>query len=119
MTGRDDGGLGKEQWGVVSATLGHVEVVADMSWGLVDTRVLRVRSEGADFVVKAAGACNHHIGREINAHETATNPLLRTDSCSRLVAADREHNILITTFVPGSLVEGTSAELSRGPQAGR
>jgi thiamine kinase-like enzyme len=103
-------GLSPAQIEVVGVALGDVTLVADMSWGQVDTRVLRVRSGGSDYVVKAAGSGNHHIAREISAHESATGPLLRHGWCARLVAADRDANVLITTFLPGALVEGTPGE---------
>lgn len=106
-------GLSTDQRDFVASVLGDdVEFVSDMSWGQVDTRVLRVMSGATSFVVKAAGHGNHHIGREISAHETRTGPLLSRDLCGRLVAADRKSNALITTFVPGELVEGTPAELA-------
>lgn len=112
MSGWDSGLLSDAQRRFVSSHLVTPELVSDMSWGQVDTRVLHVRDGATEFVVKAAGGGNHHIGREISAHENATAPLLRIDRCSRLVAADRAANVLVTTFVPGDLVEGTSAELS-------
>ncbi|ODT25742.1 MAG: aminoglycoside phosphotransferase [Microbacterium sp. SCN 69-37] len=94
-----------------------LDLVSDMSWGQVDTRVLRVMAGTEHFVVKAAGPSNHHIGREISAHETATGPLLSRDLCARLVGVARGSNILVTTFVRGELVEGTPAELSPEVQA--
>lgn len=107
-------GLSTAQLEVVERTLGDVTLVADMSWGQVDTRVLRVRRHDTDYVVKAAGPRNHHIGREISAHETATAPLVQRGWCARLVAADRDAHVLISTFVPGDLVEGTPGEHEAG-----
>lgn len=107
-------GLTTAQLDLVASAVGDVTVVADMSWGQVDTRVLRVRAGGSDYVVKAAGPANHHIGREISAHETATAPLVQRGWCARLVAADRDARVLITTFVPGDLVEGTPGEHDPG-----
>lgn len=107
------GKLSRGQRDFVRTQLGdEIELVSDMSWGLVDTRVLHVQAGAEHFVVKAAGPDDHHIGREITAHESATGALLSQDLCARLVAADRESNILITTFAPGTLVEGTAAERS-------
>lgn len=106
-------GLSARQHDFVVTVLGNdIELVSDMSWGQVDTRVLRVMVRANHFVVKAAGSGNHHIGREITAHETATGPLLSRNLCAQLVAADRESNALITTFVPGELVEGRPDEFS-------
>lgn len=95
----------------VDVHLGEAELVDDMSWGQVDTKVLHVRAGGEDFVVKSAGLQNHHIGREITAHESFTAALVSLDRTGRLIAADRSLNVLITTYQPGSLVEGTTHEL--------
>lgn len=104
-------GLSTDQRDFVVSVLGEdLELISDMSWGQVDTRVLRMTAAAKDFVIKAAGPGNHHVGREIRARETRTAPLLSQDLCGRLVAADRERNVAITTFVPGELVEGTQAE---------
>lgn len=112
MASWDDGALTPGQRAVVEAVLGTVELVEDMSWHQVDTRVLRVRTERGEFVVKAAGEGNHHIGREIAAHESVTAPLVRLGACGILVVADRAHNVLVTTYLPGMLVEGTAVEHS-------
>ncbi|MGM1018421.1 MAG: phosphotransferase family protein [Actinomycetota bacterium] len=111
VTEWDDGLLGEIGREFVELHLEEPELVADMSWGQVDTTVLRVRACQDDFVVKAAGLGNHHIGREITAHESFTAPLVRIGRTGRLVAADRTRNILITSFQQGDLVEGTSHEL--------
>lgn len=81
-----------------------------MSWGLVDTKVLRVRDGDRDVVVKAAGQANHHIGREITAHESYTGPLVELARTGRLIAADRASNVLIMEYQAGELVEGTPNE---------
>ena len=49
-------------------------VVADLSWGLVDTVVLHVRGRDGDVIVKAAGPADRDIGREIAAHRSWTGP---------------------------------------------
>ncbi|MDO5645278.1 MAG: phosphotransferase [Dermabacter sp.] len=81
-----------------------------MSWGLIDTRVLHVRAGGRDLIVKAAGPANHHIGREITAHESWTAPLVRAGRAGALVAASREANVLVVEYQEGELVEDTPAE---------
>lgn len=118
MASWDDGALTPGQRAVVDAALGPagptdtVELVDDMSWHQVDTRVLRVRTQRGEFVVKAAGDANHHIRREIAAHEGVTAPLVRLGACGILVVADRAHNVLVTTYLRGVLVEGTAVEHS-------
>ncbi|MBG6192491.1 hypothetical protein IWX64_003465 [Arthrobacter sp. CAN_A212] len=112
MTSWDLELLDKEQSEYVARQLGAPVVIEDLSWGLVDTKVLHVRAGDRDFVVKAAPLTNHHIGREITAHETYTEPLVRLARTGQLVAADRAANILISTYQPGTLVEGTSYEFA-------
>lgn len=86
-------------------------LVEDMSWGLVDTRVLHVATSDGHFVVKSAGPGNHHIGREISAHESATTELVSLGLTGRLVASDRARHIVITTYLDGRLADGTPFEL--------
>lgn len=112
MTHWDDGLLGDEQSAWVARRLDAPALVEDLSWGLVDTKVLRVRAGGRDYVVKAAGRGNHHIGREITAHEAFTEPLVRLGRTGALVAADRVLNVLLVVYQPGVLVEGTPHEFA-------
>lgn len=84
------------------------ELVADHSWGLVDTAVLQVRHTGGDAVVKASPGGSHHLDREITAHEQMLAPL--AGSVPRLLYAARGQSVLATEFVPGTLVLGTAAE---------
>ena len=52
-----------EEW------LPGAEVVADLSWNQVETVVLRVRHGRRELIVKASGDADHHLGRELDAHE--------------------------------------------------
>jgi Ser/Thr protein kinase RdoA (MazF antagonist) len=106
----DQGLLDKTQAAFVERHLGVPALVEDMSWGLVDTHVLHVRTGDQDFVVKAAGPDNHHIPREITAYESYTARLARSGRAARLVTSDRATNLLITEYQPGVLVEGTPFE---------
>ena len=108
----DVGLLDETQAKFVLQYLTDPRIIHDMSWGLVDTKVLHVRDGGRDVVVKAAGPAGHHIGREITAHESYTRPLVERDRTGRLIAADRAANVLITEYQTGELVEGTSYEFS-------
>ncbi|ANW67806.1 aminoglycoside phosphotransferase [Mycobacterium sp. djl-10] len=83
-----------------------------MSWDLVDTAVLDLDSGRGRIVVKAAGAGNRHIGREITAYEGFTTVLERTRRASQLLHHDRDANILAIRFLKGSLVEGSDAEFA-------
>lgn len=104
--------LDAEQCAFVERHLGAPVMIRDLSWELVDTKVLHVRAGDGDFVVKAAPRTNHHIGREITAHETFTEPLVALSRTGQLVAADRAVNTLIVTYQPGDLVEGTAHEFA-------
>ncbi len=110
-------GLSDEQRDLVRGWLGEVELVAEHGWGLVDTVVLQVRSQGRDLTVKAAGPTNHHVGREIDAHERWTGPLLDEDRAPRLVHADRDANVLVASWLPGELAQDGPAQ--HDPEAHR
>ncbi|RIK17142.1 MAG: aminoglycoside phosphotransferase [Acidobacteria bacterium] len=103
-------GLTPEQRDLVVGWLGEPELVSEHSWGLVDTVVLRVRAAGRDLTVKAAGPANHHIGRELDAHERWTGPLLDGDRAPRLVHADRGARVLVATWLPGDLAQDGPAQ---------
>lgn len=115
------GRLSEQQAGFVESWLGEPTLVEDFSWGLVDTVVLHLRTDAADVIVKAGGRGNHHIGREITAHERFTAPLAELGAAARLIAASREANLLATEYLEGQLVEGGPAEfeLQVHEQAGR
>ncbi|QFG70159.1 phosphotransferase [Ornithinimicrobium pratense] len=80
-----------------------------MSWGLVDTVVLHLRTHVGEVVVKSSGPTNHHIGREIAAHRDWTGPWLDGERVNRLLHAHGEQNFICLTSVPGNLVQGTPA----------
>lgn len=103
--------LDAAQSAFVERTLGKTQLIEDMSWGLTDTKVLRIRTDGNDFVLKAAGPGTHHIGREISAYEKYTAPLALHERTGELVAADRASNALIVSYQRGVSVEDTAGEL--------
>lgn len=103
-------GLDHTQHDLVRSWLSDAELVSEHSWGLVDTVVLRVRADGQDLTVKAAGPGNHHVGREIDAHERWTGPLLEGERAPRLLHADREAHVLVTTWLPGDLAQDGPAQ---------
>jgi len=80
-------------------------VVADLSWGLVDTVVLHLRTARGDVVVKAAGPENHHIRREVDAHRSWTAPWLASGSVGRLLEAAEDAVMLAVGYLPGELVQ--------------
>ncbi|MFT4042727.1 MAG: phosphotransferase [Gordonia sp. (in: high G+C Gram-positive bacteria)] len=104
------GRLTQAQSANIDRWLPGVGLHADLSWGLVDTVVFDVISERGRFVIKAAGPNNHHIGREITAHQGFTRPLVETGHAAQLEYHDRTCNLLVTRYVEGSLVMGSAAE---------
>ncbi|MCW2639010.1 MAG: aminoglycoside phosphotransferase, partial [Dactylosporangium sp.] len=71
-------------------------VVRDHSWGLVENTVLEVEFGSERYIVKADGESNHHIARELDAHEKWLAPWVATGRAPRLVAGDRTAKILVT-----------------------
>jgi hypothetical protein len=53
---------------------------------------------------------NHHIARELDAHEKWLAPWVATGRAPRLVAGDRTAKILVTEFLAGELVLGSRAQ---------
>lgn len=100
--------LTARQLGLLRDWLGEWSIVTDHSWPLQDTTVLRVRTTDGDLVVKASET-SHHIGREIEAHVRVLNTL-HDHRFPHLHHADREAGLLVTEWIPGTLVEGTRAE---------
>lgn len=101
--------LAPRQRALVDAWLPGLEVEADMSWGLVETTVLRARVGDRAVVVKAGGASDHHIEREIRAHREWTGPWVRRGRAARMLHADVDAKVLVTEYLPGTLVQGTAA----------
>ena len=79
-------------------------VEADLSWGLVDTVVLRVRAGDRVLTVKAGGETDSHIGREITTHERWLGPWTAIGRAPVLVHGDRAARVLVATHLPGHLV---------------
>lgn len=103
-------GLTPAQVDLVLSWFPDAGLVADHSWGLTDTVVLRLRAAGADVVVKAGASGNHHIGREITAHEQWVGVWTRAGRAPELLHAAREQRVLATAYLPGRLVQGGPAE---------
>lgn len=108
--------LTHEQERVLAGWLGPWSLVSDLSWPLQDTRVLRVRSERGEHIVKAARSgrpVSHHFTREIDAH-LGTLARLRSAEDDVPVPAlehhDRGLGLIVTGYLPGSLVLGSAAE---------
>jgi hypothetical protein len=98
--------LSAAQCDLLAEWLGAWELIADYSWPLQDTTVLRVKSADGDFIVKASET-SHHPLREILAHERIGG---LGDLVPQLVRSSSENRMLVTRYLPGVLVEGTAAE---------
>lgn len=106
----DGGTLTARQSELVAAWCGEPELIEDLSWGLTDTTVLRIRSRGKDLIVKAGGPDNHHLGREIMAHTSFTGPLVESGRAATMLHASINEALLVAGYLPGVLVEGTPDE---------
>jgi hypothetical protein len=100
-------GLGRltaAQRALVDAWLPDAAVVADLSWNQVETVVLRVRQGDRELIVKAAGDGDHHLGRELDAHEGGfVGVWSRQGRAARLLHADRAARVLVLEWLPGEL----------------
>ncbi|ROR36561.1 phosphotransferase family enzyme [Curtobacterium sp. JUb34] len=105
-----DTGLDDDQIAFVFRTLPDAVLVADDSWGLLDTRVLHVVAGDDSYTVKASGQDNTHFPRELEAHRTVTDALRTAGDAGALVSADEGHRVLVLERVPGHLALGTADE---------
>ena len=92
-----------------------------MSWNLVDTVVLEADTGHGRVVIKAAGALDHHLGREITAFEGYTACLAHSGQAAHLLHQDRAAKLLVLSYLEGNLVQGSPDELAIDThlQAGR
>ncbi|WP_254703542.1 hypothetical protein [Pseudarthrobacter sp. C4D7] len=102
--------LSAQQAKLVETWLPGVQLVSDLSWDLSDTAVLEVESGQRRHIVKAGGPANHHIGREMRAHQSWVHVLSLQNRAPRLVHADGPANVLVSEYLEGCVVEGMDAE---------
>lgn len=102
--------LSMRQAELVETWLPGVRLLNDLSWNIVDTAVLEVEHERRRYIVKAGSPSNHHIEREIEAHQSSIHVLARRNRAPKLIHSDRVLNILMTEYLEGCPVEGTEAE---------
>lgn len=101
--------LDQRQRALLGEWIPGADLVEDLSWGLVESAVLHVRSNERDLIVKAGGPNNHHIAREISAHAVIT-PLIEEGRAAFLRSADAERRIMVLDYLQGSLVDDGEAE---------
>ncbi|MDV6270817.1 phosphotransferase [Rhodococcus globerulus] len=104
------GRLNNDQADHIARWLPHARLRSDLSWNLLDTVVFDVDSDHGRFVIKAGGPTNHHMGREIAAHQGFTECLARTGHAPQLIHYDRTSNLLVTRYLDGSLALGSESE---------
>ena len=102
--------LRPQQRALLARWLPDATVLADLSWGLVETTVLDVASSEGRCIVKAGGRDDHHIGRELRAHREWVRPWVATGRAPQLLFGDDAEKLLVTRYLPGTLVEGTGAQ---------
>ena len=90
---------------LLEAWLPGAVVVKDHSWGQVQTTVIEIIHDGLRLAVKAGGAADHHIAREVHAHLNWLRPW--TDRAPALIRFDVEAKLLVTRWLPGELVVAT------------
>jgi hypothetical protein len=100
--------LSSQQRALVELWLPNASVERDHSWGLVETTVLEMTHAGSRFIVKAGGARDHHIERELHAHLHWLSPWTSTGRAPKLVHGSAEAKLLVTTYLPGELVLGSA-----------
>lgn len=105
-------GLDDAQVAFVRSTVPGAVVVADESWGLLDTHVLHVAGDRHDVTVKASGPSNSHFPRELLAHRRWTAPLVASGDTGALLAVDESLRVLVIERVPGHLALGSTDEHS-------
>ena len=106
--------LSPDQRRLLREWLPGFRVAREHSWGLIETHVFELEVRSARYIVKAGGPSNHHIGRELDAHERWLSPWTSSGHAPRLVAGDRAANILVTEYLPGELVLGAPAQREPG-----
>jgi hypothetical protein len=102
--------LTSTQQAIVRNWLPENELVADLSWELMGTAVLHLRTPDGEVIVKAGGPGNHHIDREIRAHLQFTKPWVERGVAARMLRHDLERKVLLLDYLPGSLVQGAPEE---------
>ena len=100
--------LPDDQQALLDSWLPGAEVVADHSWALGLRRVLELEHDGSRYVLKAGGPDDGHMAREIRAHRSWLTPWTSRGLAPRAVAHDVDRRMLLTRWLPGSLVEGSA-----------
>lgn len=103
--------LNEDQAARIEEWLTEPQLVADLSWGLTDTKVLQLRSSGRQYILKTAGPSNHHLQREFVAHARFTRPLVERGITAQARFVDESLRLLVLDYLPGYLCDHSSAAL--------
>lgn len=103
--------LSVDQAAQVEEWLTDPQIVADLSWGLTDTKVFQLRSGGRQYVLKTAGSKNHHLQREFVAHARYTTSLVELGLTARVRFVDESLRLLVMDYLPGYLCDQSPAAL--------
>jgi hypothetical protein len=100
--------LSPRQRALLTQWLPGARVEKDHSWGLVETTVMELTQAGSRFIVKAGGADDRHIERELHAHRHWLGPWTSRGRAPALVHGSAEAKLLVTAYLPGELVLGSA-----------
>lgn len=104
--------LSPRQRNVVEEWLPDLEVVRNHSWALNGTVVLEAVTCDRTVAIKAFDTGHGHFARELRAHREWLGPWTSCSRAPRLLHSDESASVLVTEFLPGSLVQGSGAELA-------
>lgn len=102
------GDLSPQQRALVDQWLPNATVERDHSWGLTTTTVVEMTRSGSRFIVKAGGADDHHIQRELHAHLNWLRPWTSRGCAPTLAHGNADAKILVTRYLPGEPVFGST-----------
>ncbi len=98
------------QRALLDAWLPGASVTQDHTWDALGLRaVLELEHDGERYILKAGGPDDGHMAREIRAHHSWLSPWTTRGRVPAYVASDAAQRMLLTRFLPGSLVEGSPA----------
>ena len=101
--------LTPDQTAVLTSWMPDFEVREDLSWGQTATVVLHVAAGGSEYIVKASDEGDHHLLRELRAHDGATDVWEPEGRAARLRYADAGRRIIVLDYLPGVLAAGSAA----------
>lgn len=99
--------LSPRQAELLEAWLPGAVIAHDHSWETGMRTVLEVVHGGSRSIVKAGHGQDHHMDREITAHERWLQPWTCRGRAPEAVHAEADAELLVTTYLPGRLVLGT------------